>query len=454
MSLLVIMGSGETAPTMVKAHRAVLARSDVPEAGPAVMLDTTFGFQMNAEDLVTKTRTYFAESVGVDVQLATWRTRELDPVEQERTLALLARSRWAFAGPGSPTYALAQWRDTAVPPALLDVAARGGTLVFGSAAACTVGSHTVPVYEIYKAGATPFWQDGLDVLGALTGIRAVVIPHFDNAEGGVYDTRFCYLGEPRLAALEAMLPDDVGVLGIDEHTAIVIDTDAGTVTVGGNGRMTIRRRGSVRTLVAGEQLSIESLDAALRGAADITTAPANSTNDSTDDSDVEADPDDGTDDGDDTGITADVPAEAPEPTSLAEHTDLSREAFEAALAARDVDGCVSAILDLDAAIVAWSTDSLQSDEASRARRTLRSMVFRLGDLARAGAGDPADVVRPFVELALDLRTQARTNRDFATGDLIRDRLLAAGLEIRDTPEGVTWSITETPDRSPTPSRTG
>ncbi|MFN8079648.1 MAG: hypothetical protein U0Q19_08775 [Kineosporiaceae bacterium] len=448
MSLLVIMGSGETAPTMVKAHRAVLARSDVPEGGPAVMLDTTFGFQMNAEDLVTKSRTYFAESVGVDVQLATWRTREIDPVEQERTLALLARSRWAFAGPGSPTYALAQWRDTAVPAALLDVAARGGTLVFGSAAACTVGTHTVPVYEIYKAGATPFWQEGLDVLGALTGIRAVVVPHFDNAEGGVYDTRFCYLGEPRLAALEAMLPDDVGVLGVDEHTAIVIDTDAGTVTVGGNGRMTIRRRGAARTLAAGEQVSIESLDAALRGAADVTTAPTPAPATTSANGADHA-----------TGTTHGTPAEAPgaEPTSLAEHTERARGAFESALAARDVDGCVSAILDLDAAIVAWSTDSLQSDEASRARRTLRSLVVRLGDLARAGAVDPADVVRPFVELALDLRSQARSTRDFATGDLIRDRLLAAGLEIRDTPEGVTWAITpltDTSDRSPTPSRTG
>ena len=64
MSLLVIMGSGETAPTMVKAHRAVLARSDVPEAGPAVMLDTTFGFQMNAEDLVTMTQALFDQRVA------------------------------------------------------------------------------------------------------------------------------------------------------------------------------------------------------------------------------------------------------------------------------------------------------------------------------------------------------------------------------------------------------
>ena len=88
-----------------------------------------------------------------------------------------------------------------MPAALADIVARGGTLVFGSAAACTLGTHSIPVYEVYKAGADPYWEDGLDLLGTLTGLRAVVVPHYDNAEGGRYDTRFCYLGEQRLAAL-------------------------------------------------------------------------------------------------------------------------------------------------------------------------------------------------------------------------------------------------------------
>ena len=61
MSLLVVMGSGETAPAMVKTHREVFSRSG---SGPAAMLDTPFGFQSNADELVARTRTYFAESVG------------------------------------------------------------------------------------------------------------------------------------------------------------------------------------------------------------------------------------------------------------------------------------------------------------------------------------------------------------------------------------------------------
>ena len=55
----------------------------------------------------------------------------------------------------------------------------------------------------------------------------MVVPHFDNAEGGTHDTRFCYMGERRLAVMEELLPADAWVLGVDEHTALVFDLDAG-----------------------------------------------------------------------------------------------------------------------------------------------------------------------------------------------------------------------------------
>ncbi len=424
------MGSGETAPAMVKAHRAILADAGVPDQGPAAFLDTTFGFQANAEDLVAKTNQYFAESVGTPVEVATWRSGDRPETEKESTLALLSRARWVFAGPGSPSYALRQWRDTPLPAALLDVPTRGGTLVFGSAAACTVGSHAIPVYEIYKVGADPFWEKGLNLLGSLTGIDAVVIPHYNNAEGGRYDTRFCYLGEERLHLLEAQLPDEVGVLGVDEHTALVLDLEAAVAQVGGNGTVTLRRRGHNRVLHSGEKISLAELGAVLRGEQDVP---------------------------DDAGLVVDpAPARSAGfsdlgqgnvtetgPSSLAAEAEWARADFEAALAARDVSGCVGAILALDTAIVAWSTDTLQSDDTDRARRLLRSFVVRLGELARRGAADPADVVRPFVEALLELRAGARERRDFATADLIRDRLAEAAVEVRDTADGVTWSLSAT-----------
>jgi cyanophycinase-like exopeptidase len=415
VSRLVVMGSGETAPTMVRVHREVFATCP---PGPAVMLDTPFAFQMNRAELVTRTRSYFAQSVGREVDVAAWSGRE-DAAQAGKSLALLDRAAWAFAGPGSPTYALRHWRGSPVPAALIGVVRRGGTLVLGSAAAVTLGSHAVPVYEIYKVGADPVWVEGLDLLGALTGVSAAVVPHYDNKEGATHDTRFCYLGEERLAALEAELPEQTGVLGVDEHTAMLLDVEARTMTVAGNGVVSVRRRGDTRTFAAGDSVGLDDLTAMLRGEqtgpAPVRAVPAAAEGSAAGDTDQPA-------------------------LSLREEADRARDAFERALAGRDVDGCVAAVLGLEEALAAWQSDTLQSDDADEARRVLRALVVRLGELAEQGAADPADAVAPFVEALLAVRTGARENKDFATSDLVRDRLVAAGVEVHDSPEGTTWAL--------------
>jgi cyanophycinase-like exopeptidase len=402
---------------MVRVHREVFAGCP---AGPAVLLDTPFSFQMNRDELVARTRMYFAQSVGREVEVAEWPHRDADETTRERALALLDRAAWAFAGPGSPTYALDQWRGTGVPGALEAVVRRGGTVVMGSAAALTLGSHTVPVYEIYKVGQQPAWVEGLDLLGGLTGLAAAVVPHYDNAEGGSHDTRFCYLGEPRLAGLEAQLPDGVGVLGVDEHTAVVLDVDARVARVLGKGVLSARSRGATRTVAAGQTLSFDDLADLLRGAE---VAPGR-------------------------GTPADQREPAPaarEPvdevvTSVREEADRARADFDAALARRDVQGCVAVALGLEAAIAAWRADTLQSDDVDEARRVLRALVVRLGELAVVGVRDPREQIGPYVDLLLDLRTSARDAKDFATSDLVRDRLTDLGVEVRDTPAGPAWTL--------------
>ena len=77
--------------------------------------------------------------------------------------------------------------------------------------------------------------------------------------GGHHDTRYCYLGEQRLTAMEAELPDGTVVLGVDEHTACLIDLAAGSMTVAGRGVVTIRRRGVSATFPAGSVRGLEEL---------------------------------------------------------------------------------------------------------------------------------------------------------------------------------------------------
>ena len=157
--ILTIMGSGETAPTMAKVHRELFGRLGRPPV-PAVLLDTPYGFQENADEITERTLEYFRDNIGYPMTLATFRSQGADALVRATAVARARAAHYLFAGPGSPSYALAQWRGSEVPSIVADKLRYGGIVTFASAAALTLGSHTVPVYEIYKAGEPPRWLDG------------------------------------------------------------------------------------------------------------------------------------------------------------------------------------------------------------------------------------------------------------------------------------------------------
>jgi len=429
--LLVIMGSGETSPTMVKTHRQVLARLGPPPV-PAVLLDTPFGFQENAPDIAAKAVEYFAQSVGQEIEVASYRSvAAATTLDYERVLTRMRAARYLFAGPGSPSYALRQWQGTQIPAVLASKLDTGGAVAFASAAALTLGLATVPVYEVYKVGEDPRWLPGLDLL-ASAGLRAAVIPHYNNAEGGHHDTRFCYLGERRLSAIEGDLPEDAFVLGVDEHTGLILDLDAGTASVVGNDVVTVRKAGRSAELAAGTTVAIGSL---AELAAELASAAGPSVFSV---SSLPSVPVSGGAAGSSLAAVPTGRARSPLLTAVAAH----EQRFDAALAARDPAGAAAAVLDLESELVAWSRDTLQSDELDRGRAALRSMIVRLGELADRGARDPREVVGPYVDALLELRRQARADRRFAEADGVRDRLAGMGVEVRDTPDGTEWALDE------------
>ena len=420
--LLVIMGSGETAPTMTVPHRRVFERlaEATGDQINAVLLDTPFGFQENVNELAAKTTDYFRDATGRQVEIAGLaRTDHGDVVAIETAIAKIRSADWLFAGPGSPTFALRQWKDTAVPIAISEKLQSGGAIVFSSAAALTLGRKTIPVYEIYKSGFDPYWVDGLDVLTAI-GLPVVVIPHYDNKEGGNHDTTKCYLGERRLLMLEPELEDEVFILGIDEHTGVIIDLDTEIAEVVGKGAITLRKDAKSVRIEAGEVVPLAKLRNGPFGQVDVAT-PARLT------------PSAISPDQADSATDASIP-------SLASDASRLETAFENALSNRDADGAVAAILDLDSAIISWSNDTLQGDDLERARTALRSMIVRLGAAATGGVRDSREVLGPIVEAALAARVTARTEKAYAVSDAIRDNLAAAGIEVRDTETGVDWSI--------------
>jgi cyanophycinase-like exopeptidase len=408
--LLVLMGSGETSPTMVATHRELFAR--LGEDAGAVLLETPYAFQENAAEISAKAQAYFGRSVGRRVEVLRHLAAGAEPLAAETALARLRAARWVFAGPGSPSYALAAWRSTQLPSALADLVQRGGCAVFASAAACTVGTRTLPVYEVYKVGQEARWLEGLDLVG-VAELPVAVVPHYDNAEGGTHDTRFCYMGERRLLTLEAQLPGDTAILGVDEHTAVVLDLDLQTAVVSGRGGLTVRRMGREWTWPSGETVSLDELRRVVGGRSGSAAAPQAT--------------------GPETGARAPAARREVGPVLLLPQVvDGCAEAFQRAHASRDAAGMVEAILELDRAIVAWSADTLQSDDLGRAHSILRTLVVRLGQAASAGLRDPAQALAPIVESLIGLRAALRADGHYDLAD--------ADIELRDQPDTTIWQL--------------
>ena len=434
--ILTIMGSGETAPTMVSTHRKLTAL--LPKPVKAVLLDTPYGFQENAPELAVRAVEYFRNSVNIDINVAGLvRLQDThiaaDPVQVERGLRALTDADYIFAGPGSPTYALRQWSGSTVANSIVNKLMNGGIVTFASAAALTLGKITVPVYEVYKVGQDVQRLDGLDILSAI-GINAAVIPHYDNAEGANHDTRFCYLGETRLRMFENMLDEDTYVLGVDEHTGLIIDLDAENGTVVGNGTVTLRLREQSFVYETGSIIPLSILqnpwqlltgNGTTKGAQDVAASDVRSQSASRS----------GEHPGSPLGTS-----NSNEVGSLGDALEIHQQEFDEAIANRDADSAVRACLALEQAIHDWSSDTLTSDVTDRARATVRGMISSLGDAAVSGVRNPRDVVSPYVEAMLAIRATVRAEKRYDLSDVIRDAFVNIGVEVRDTADGVEWNL--------------
>jgi hypothetical protein len=230
----------------------------IPNGARVGLIDSSYGFQVNADDLTEKIVSYFRESVGCEISPIRLRSSDASSLEVATARSGINSSDFALAGPGSPTYALNVWTSTNLGPDFLRLLERG-TLVLASAAALTAGAFTIPVYEIYKVGEKPAWREGLNVFESLTGVSAAIVPHFNNAEGGRHDTRCCYIGEERLSILEKQLPPDAVILGIDEHTGIELDVEQQEITVFGRGGLTVRNGAGENHFAAGSVVKVADL---------------------------------------------------------------------------------------------------------------------------------------------------------------------------------------------------
>jgi hypothetical protein len=237
--LIALFGSGETSSQGRKIHDYLMTRLPVPVR--VAILETPAGFQPNAEGVNLKIQQFLEKSLQnfrpqVELIAARRKDSAADP-DDSAVVAGIEAADYIFAGPGSPTYTVRHLADTLAWRLFRERQQAGATLAFASAAAIAMGTHVLPVYEIYKAGADLGWERGLGLLPGLA-----ILPHWNNAEGGAgLDTSHCFMGAERFAQLRALLPPPTTILGIDEHTACILDTAAGECLVLGAGSVTVLR---------------------------------------------------------------------------------------------------------------------------------------------------------------------------------------------------------------------
>jgi cyanophycinase-like exopeptidase len=374
--LLTLIGSGEIAPGMMKVHQNLLGR--LAGAAHPAFIDTPAGFELGLPAIHERYQAFFERSLNQPLSIASYRSPEEPPQVVAQALAAISQSNYIMAGPGSPSYAVRTWSGSPVLAAALARWQAGAQLVFASSAAVAIGTYALPVYEIYKVGEELHWIDGLDLLGP-QGYHVVIVPHWDNAEGGTHDTSHCFIGGERFERLRLTLPSQITVLGIDEHTACILDFGQGQAEVHGRGSVTLIHGPEQQVFGEGQAFELSRLGESQPARADARPAAA-------------------------------LPAAAEPAIDIARaSTTIGQGDLSAGLrqAAEMAGGDLAALLH-------------HAAQAAEAVPTSRAQI------------------EPLMQLLLEVRQQLRQEGHYELADRIRDQLAAQGFELRDTPQGTLW----------------
>ena len=232
---IAFLGSGETSLAGGRIFES-LARL-ISDPLRVSIMETPAGFELNSALVAGRVGDFFKtrlQNFKPVIALVPARKRDsaFSPEDPEIIKPLLY-ANLIFMGPGSPTYAIRQLKDTLAWDVIRARHRLGATLVFASAATISIGAHSLPVYEIYKVGQDVHVVDGLNLFKDF-GLHLSFIPHWNNADGGVdLDTSRCFVGMERFADWCNLVPSENTTLGLDEHTGIIMDFESGICEVSG-----------------------------------------------------------------------------------------------------------------------------------------------------------------------------------------------------------------------------
>ena len=163
--LIVLFGSGETSPSGQKVFNFVF--QSMPSSPRVALLETPAGFELNSAQVIDRVKTFLLHHLqNYDPEITAIPARKRGTAYSPDDPAIvypLLEADLIFMGPGSPSYAVRQLRDSFAWYYMLARHRLGAAMVLASAATIAVGAYSLPVYEIYKVGEDLHWKKGLDL---------------------------------------------------------------------------------------------------------------------------------------------------------------------------------------------------------------------------------------------------------------------------------------------------
>jgi cysteinyl-tRNA synthetase len=213
--------------------------------------------------------------------------------------------------------------------------------------------------------------------------------------------------------LESLLPPETPILGIDEHTACILDLQTEQLYIRGIGGVTLRHRGIEKNFRDGQNLAMEDF----RGLG--IPHPAEKT----------------------------LPAAQPMAVQLTQDSFIDLvKSFQESFAEHLKKGRGAALVDvlvgLDKLIWKSCKEFEDEDMISQAREVLRGMIVQLGLLFDESPKDVPSILSPLMDILLEIRGKLRSGKQWEMADQIRYNLVQAGIIIEDTPQGPRWRIKE------------
>lgn len=258
---IAFLGSGETSLAGGRIFES-LARAISGPLHIAIM-ETTAGFELNSAQVAGKVSEFLKTRLQnykpiIDLIPARKLGTEFSPDNLE-ILKPLLQANMIFMGPGSPSYAVRQLKGTMAWDIIRARHRLGATLIFASAATISVGAWALPVYEIYKVGEDVHVKDGLNLFSDF-GMNLSFVPHWNNAEGGIdLDTSRCFLGKERFDQWRKLLPAENIIIGLDEHTGLIMDYEKSSCEVSGVSSVSVLKNGSLQIYPAGASFATDEI---------------------------------------------------------------------------------------------------------------------------------------------------------------------------------------------------